>query len=169
MLLLAGQEAERGVGVAADQDGVAALEDLVEGGDADGRESLAVVVGGGSVPGTVDDTVDGSQGKGVVEEGAEEFDDAAERTVTDEDEGEDELGQPGLGDGQVKQDMVVGGEVGVEGEAEGVLGVAGGPVDELAADLVLGGEGQDLTLGGAEGLGGTGGGREWADGEIDFW
>src|SRR6185503_5644166 len=117
VLLLAEQEAERGVGVAADQDRAAGLEDLVQGGDADGTEVLAVVVAGGDGHGAADDVVNGAQGKGVVEEVAEQLDDAAQGAMADEDQSEDELAQPGLGDGQVEQGAVVAGGTrsGVEG------------------------------------------------------
>jgi hypothetical protein len=42
----------------------------------------------------------------VIEEVAEQFGDAAERTVTDEDQGEDELADPGRGDREVEEHPV---------------------------------------------------------------
>jgi hypothetical protein len=93
---------------------------------------------------------------------------AAGGAVADEDQAEGQLAQPGLGDGEVQEDAAVLG-VGVEGGVEGLLGLVGLLVDELAADVVLGGEvgdglcageglqGRALALAGVERLGGTGG------------
>jgi hypothetical protein len=76
-----------------------------------------------------------------IEEVAEQFGDAAERTVADQDQGEDELADPGLGDREVEEDAVVaGGSVGGEGVLEGLLGLVGLVVDEFATDVVLPGE-----------------------------
>jgi hypothetical protein len=103
-----------------------------------------------------------------IEEVAEQFGDAAERTVADQDEGEDELADPGLGDREVEEDAVAsGGWVVGEGVVERLLGLVGLVVDELAADLVLLGElrercgvgesveGQLLSLGPCESFGGA--------------
>jgi hypothetical protein len=105
-----------------------------------------------------------------IEEVAQQFGDAAERAVADEDQGEDELADPGLGDREVEEDAVVaGGPLGGEGVVEGLLGLVSLVVDELAADLVLLGElsdgfgaGQDvqrqsLSLRRGESLGRAGG------------
>jgi len=79
------------------------------------------------------------------------------------------LPQPGLGHGEVKEDTVLVGSR-VEGVAEGLVGPVGLLVDELAADVVLGGEvsdglcagqsseGQLLALVGIESMGGRSGG-----------
>ena len=58
--------------------------------------------------GAGDDVMDIAHGDGEVEEVAEQFDDATVGTVADEDQGQDQLPQPGLGDGQIKEDAVVG-------------------------------------------------------------
>jgi hypothetical protein len=85
--------------------------------------------------------VDRAHGEVEIEEVAEQFGDAAERAVADQDQGEDELADPGLGDWEVEEDpVVVGGSVGGEGVIEGVLGLVGLVIDELAADLVPVGE-----------------------------
>jgi hypothetical protein len=103
-----------------------------------------------------------------IEEVAEQFGDAAKGTVTDQDQGEDELADPGLGDREVEEHPVVaGGSVGREGVIEGLLGLVGLVVDELAADLMLVGdsrdgcgagervEGESLSLGRVQLLGGA--------------
>jgi hypothetical protein len=148
---------------------VAGLEDLVVGADADAGEVLTVVVAAGRGHGTVDDVVDDAQGEGVVEEVAEQFVDAAQRAVADEDQAEGQLVQPSLGDGKVKEDGAVLG-VRVEGVSEGLLRFVGLLVDELAADVMGGGEvadglcagegveGQMLALVRRESFGGDGGG-----------
>jgi hypothetical protein len=104
-----------------------------------------------------------------IEEVAEQLGDAAERTVTDEDQGEDELADPGLGDREVEEHPVVsGGWFRGEGVIDGLLSLLGLVVDELAADLVLLGElgdgcgarecveSESLSLGRGQILGGAG-------------
>jgi hypothetical protein len=70
--------------------------------------------------------------------------------VADEDSRQDELAEPGFGDGEVEED---GGCVGrgVEGAFEGVFGLGLLLVDELAADVVLFGQARD-TATPAEGI-----------------
>ena len=100
---------------------------------------LLPVEGAGPGHGGAGDVVDGAQRERAVEQVAEQFVDAAVGTVADQEQGQDELLQPGLGDRQVEEDGVVGGEVGGEGLGEGLLGLVGLLVDELAADVVVGG------------------------------
>ena len=54
----------------------------------------------------------------------------------DQHQGQDQLPQPGLGDGQVEEDVVGAGR-GVEGVGQGVRGGVGLLIEELAADLML--------------------------------
>jgi hypothetical protein len=139
--------------------------------DADAGAVLAVMVAAGGGHGPPDDVVDGAEGERVVGEVAQPFDDAAARATADEDQAEDKLVPPVLGDGQGKEDAVVGdGVLGavVKGLTEGVWGLVGLPVDELTAGLVLGGEpaersgagagleGEVLALAGGEVFGGAG-------------
>src|SRR5262249_44474041 len=99
----------------------------------------------------VDEVVDGAEAEGVVEEVAEQFDDAAVGAVADQDQAEGQLPQPGLGDGQAEQDTL-GVRVGCrEGGVEGLLGLGGLPVDEFAGDVGGGGEGGE-GVGGGRGL-----------------
>jgi hypothetical protein len=113
--------------------------------------------------------VDRAHGEVEIEEVAEQFGDAAERTVADQDKGEDKLADPGLGDREVEEDAVAsGGWVVGEGVVERLLGLVGLVVDELTADLVLLGElrercgvgesveGQLLSLSRCESFGGAG-------------
>jgi hypothetical protein len=144
MVLLAQQVALGGRGVDADEDGATRLEDLVLGPDADPGQVLALVDRAGDGDGLRDEVVDGPHGEVGIEEVAQQFGDAAERAVADEDQGEDEWADPGLGNREVEEDaVVVGGRVGGEGVLEGVSGLVGLVVEEFAADLVLLGELRD--------------------------
>jgi hypothetical protein len=138
-LLQAQQEAEGGVGITADQDRSATLEDLVQSSDADIGEILIGVVLLGQRHGASDDVMDVAHGDGGVEEVAEQFDDAAVGTVADEDQRQDQLPQPGLGDGEMEEDLI-GGGFGLEGPCQGVPGDVGLLVEELAADLMTAGQ-----------------------------
>jgi hypothetical protein len=112
--------------------------------------------------------VDRAHGEGVIEEVAEQLGDAAERTVSDEDQGEDELSGPGPGDREVEEDLVVSGRFRGEGVIEGLLGLVGLMVDELSTDLMLLGDPREgcgagehverkaLSLGGVEPFGRAG-------------
>ena len=81
--------------------------------------------------------MDRAQGERIVEEVGEQFADAAEGTVADEGQAEDELAEPGFGDGEPEEKLgrVDGGRG--EGLVEGVVGVVELLVDEFAADVVL--------------------------------
>jgi hypothetical protein len=169
VFFLAEQVAVGGLGVDPDEDRATGLEDLIIGTDADSGQVLAIVDLTGGVDGLLDDVVNRSHREVVIEEVAEQFGDAAERTVPDEDQSEDELADPGLGDREVEEDPVVSvGWFRVEGVIEGLLSLVSLVVDKLAADLVLLGELGDggraresveseaLSLGRAEILGGAG-------------
>jgi hypothetical protein len=144
MLFLAEQVAVGGLGIDADEDGATGLEDLVIGPDADSGQVLALVDLTGGGDGLLDDVVHRPHGEVVIEEVAEQFSDAAERTVSDEDQGEDELADPGLGDREVEEHPVVtGGCFRVESVVEGLLSLVGLVVDELATDLMLLGDSRD--------------------------
>ena len=130
---------------------------------------MAIVDLTGGVDGLLDDVVNRPHGEVVIEEVAEQFGDATERTVSDEDQGEDELADPGLGDREVEEDAVVsGGWFRGEGVIEGLLSLVGLVVEELAADVMVLGdsregcgadervEGEALSLGGVQLLGGAG-------------
>ena len=136
VLLLAEQVTERGGGIDAHEDRPSGLKDLVMGADADAGQVVRPVDLLGPRDGRVDDVVDGPQGELGVEEVAQKRDHAAVRTVADQDQREDQLTEPGLGDRQVEQDLI-GRPLRVEGGSEGVLGGVGLLVEELAADLML--------------------------------
>ncbi len=139
VLLLAQEVAERGGGVDTHQDRVAGLEDLVMGSDADGGQVVRVVDRAGPGDGGLDDVMDGAQGGLGVEEVTQQRDDAAVRAVTGQDQGEDQLTEPGRGDRQVEEDLL-GRWRRVEGVVQGELGGVGLSVEELAADLMLAGQ-----------------------------
>ena len=155
------------MGPGADQDRLLGLVDLVVGADADRGQLLALVGGAGPADGGRDDVGDAAQRERVVQQVAQELDDAAEGTVADQDEPQDDLTDQALGDGEVKQDTLVRGG-GDKGLVEGLPRLVGLPVDELAADVVLAGEagdrlragegayGQALALVGGKVLGGAG-------------
>lgn len=65
--------------------------------------------------------------------------------MTDEDQSEDELPQPRLGDGQMENDLVVG-CCGGKRLVKGLLGLGGLLVDELAADVMFFGDVADRLL-----------------------
>jgi hypothetical protein len=89
----------------------------------------------------VNDVGDRADGHAEIKDVAEELDDAAERTVADEDQGEDDLAQQRLGNRDGEQDLfVVVVRFGCEGAVEGLLCLAGLLIDELAADVVFVGE-----------------------------
>ena len=71
-----------------------------------------------------------------VEEVAKQFDHAAVRTMADQHQGQDQLPQPSLGDGQIEKHLVGLGR-GSEGLAERLLGGVSLLVEELPADLML--------------------------------
>jgi hypothetical protein len=95
----------------------------------------------GSGGGRGEDVVDGAEGDVEVEQVSEQVDDASIRAVAAEGQGQDQLAQPGPGDGQPEEE-VIGPVIGrwVEGQIEPSLGAAQLLVDELPADEVLGGD-----------------------------
>jgi len=60
--------------------------------------------------------------------------------VADEAESEDELSQPGFGDGEAEKELGLVGGLGFEGVFEGMVGVVKLLVDEFVADVMLVGE-----------------------------
>ncbi len=81
-----------------------------------------VALAGGRYGG-VDDVEDRAQRDGVIEQITQEFDDAAQRAVANQHQAQDQLPQPGLGHGQVKQHLFVR-RLGSEGVAESLVGGA---------------------------------------------
>src|SRR5438270_3656078 len=96
------------------------------------------------------DVMDSPHRQRIVKEVVKEFADATERTVADEGQAEDQLAEPGLGNGEPEEELGRLGRGGGEGLREGVVGVGPLLVDELAANLVLVSQGSD-------GLAGQGG------------
>ena len=87
--------------------------------------------------------MDAAQGERLVKEVVEQFRDATERTVADQQQAEHELPKPVFGDRQGKADRVgVGGPWG-ESLVERVLGLLALLGNELATDLVFLGQGAD--------------------------
>ena len=142
VLLLTQQVAEGGGGIDAHQDRVAGLEDLVMGPDADGGQVVRAVDLAGPSDGGLDHVMDGAQRGLGVEEVAQQGDDAAVGAVAGQDQGEDQLTEPGLGDRQVEEDLL-GRSRRVEGVVQGEPGGVGLLVEELAADLMLAGQSGD--------------------------
>ena len=136
VLLLAQQVTERGCSVDGHEDRPCGLEDLVMGADADAGQVVGPVDFLGLCNGGVDDVVHGSQGELGVEVVAEQFDHAAVRTMADQHQGQDQLPQPSLGDGQIEKHLVGLGR-GSEGLAQRLLGGVSLLVEELPADLML--------------------------------
>jgi hypothetical protein len=81
--------------------------------------------------------MDRSYRHGIVEEVVEQFGDAADGAVADEGEAQDQLAEPGLGDGQPEEQLRRISRRRGEGVVEGVVGVVQLLVDELAADVLL--------------------------------
>lgn len=136
MLFLTQEIAVGGIGSDADQDGISGLEDLVVQANADSRQIGLSVVALDQGHGAVEDIEDRAHGEVLVEEVPEQFDDPPEGAMADQSEGQNELSNPGLGDGEVKEDLVLG-RCGLEGLLEGLLGLVGLLVGEFAADIVL--------------------------------
>jgi hypothetical protein len=132
------QGIETGAGpIGTDQHGLAGLEDLVVGADADGSAILLVVEAACRGDGLMQDVGERSQRQRIIEEVAEQFLDAAERTVAEERKTEDELLEPRLGEGEPEEKLRRVGRCWVEGLVDRVVGVVELLVDELAADVVL--------------------------------
>ena len=110
------------------------LEDLVVAADPNTAEILSTVVLLGWADGCLDGVEYRAQGNGVIEEVAQQFDDATQRAVANQHEAEDQLTQPLLGDGEVEQHLVVG-RLGSERIVERAVGNRALLVDELAADI----------------------------------
>jgi hypothetical protein len=140
-MFLGAEQVAVGAGdIGTDEHGLAGLENLVVGTDADGSEILLVVEAACRGDGLVQDVVDRSQGERIIEEVAEQFLDATERAVANEGKTEDELTEPGFGDRKREEEL---GRVGVgwvEGLVDGVVGVVELVVDELATDVMLVGQ-----------------------------
>src|SRR5215831_693170 len=98
MLFKTKKVAISGTSVGTDQHRVAGLKDLVVNANRDAGQILAGVdlLRGGD--GAVDDVVDRTQRDWVVEEVGKQLDDAAKGTVADEDQGQDQLANPGAAD-----------------------------------------------------------------------
>ena len=167
MFLPTQQVAEGGSHVGADQHGPVGLVDLVVRPDAHRGQVLRGVVPARVCHRRADDVVDRAQGDRVVKQVAEQFDDAAQGTMAEQDQGQHQLVEPGPRDRQVEKDFLVGRRR-REGLVKGALGLGRLLVDELATDLVLIGEGgdrftrqrvkgQSLALQGQQGLRGCGG------------
>ncbi len=101
------------------------------------------IVRAGVGDGPLQDVVDRADRQGVIEEVGEQFVDTADGTVADKREAEDQLPQPGFGHGQPEEELRRWGRWWSERSVEGVVGVAELLIDELAADLVLIGQGRD--------------------------
>ena len=139
VLLQAQEVAERRGGADAHEDRPSGLKDLVMGPDPDPGQVVGAVDLLGRRHGGADHVMDGPQRDLGVEEVGQEGDDAAVGTVTGQDQGEDQLPEPRLGDRQVEED-VLGRSRWVEGVLQGDLGGVGLLVEELAADLMLPGQ-----------------------------
>jgi hypothetical protein len=130
------------VDLGGDEHGLACLEDLVQSGESDSGKILLLVDGVGFGHGLMEDVVDGADGEGVVEQVVEDLPDASKGTVADQNQGEDELAQPRLGDRQPEEQII--GFIGRgKGEIKTMLSLVELLVDELAADSVAVGESRD--------------------------
>jgi hypothetical protein len=118
MLLLAQEITEGGCGVDAHEDRPADLKDLIMEADPDAVQVIPVVDLPGRRDGGVDDVMDGPQGERDVEKVGQQLDHAAVRTATDQDQRQDQLSEPGLGDRQVEEDLI-GGPNRLEGVPKG--------------------------------------------------
>jgi hypothetical protein len=126
--------------VGPDQDGAAGLEGLVVGADADtGEVLLAVDLACGS-DSLMQDVMDSADRQGMVEEILQQLTDTTDGAVADEGEAEDQLTKPGLGDGQPVQQCRRIGRGWGEGVLEGAFGLVELLVDELATDVLVGGD-----------------------------
>jgi len=84
--------------------------------------------------------VDRTQRDAVVEQITQQFDNAAERTMTDQHQAEDQLSQPRLGHRQIEEHLIVSSLVRAEGFVQGLRGGGGLLVNKLATDLVIAGQ-----------------------------
>lgn len=121
----------------ADQDGLAALLDFIMGADADLGKFCLLVTDPGLLGGLARAVVDGAHREREVEQVVQQFHHAALRTVTDQQQRDDEASQPAFGHGQVEKDALVVGRGRRKGLAEGLFGLVDLPVDERATDVVF--------------------------------
>jgi hypothetical protein len=119
------------------------LEDLVQGDGLHAREVLVVVDGLGFGDGVFDNGVNPAERDGTVEQAVEHLLSAAQGRMADEDTSEDELAEPGFGDGEMEEDVGIGRRPRGESAVEGVLGFVLLLVDELATDVMLFGQVRD--------------------------
>ena len=167
MIFLAEQEAVGGRGIDADEDRLLGLEDFIDQADVDGAQDVLVIDGAGADHGFANDVVDGAEGNMAAQAIVEVMDDAAVATAAIEQQGKDVLPKPFLGDGKVKEDVVVVRRR-CESLIEGLLGDVDLLMDELTTDVGLLGQsgdgegaaerpqGQVAPLRRRHGLGGTG-------------
>jgi hypothetical protein len=174
------QETESRAGIDPHQDGITRREDLVQEADADAGAVVLLVDSAGLRAGAVNDVVHASQGALMIEDVRQQFDHAAGRTMADQNQAQDQLPQPRLGDREVEEDVIGSGQ-GSEGLAEDRFGGVNLLIDELPADLVLTGQPGDRfgpgerldgqfssrlrqeSLGGTRGIDMCGRGPAWAD------
>lgn len=104
--------------------------------DADKGEILLLVETLGLIDCLLEDVVDGADREGMIEQVSEQFTDATERAVADEDQAQDQLAQPRSGDGQPEEQILWGSGRG-EGQVETLVGLVQLLIDELAADVVV--------------------------------
>ena len=128
--------------VSADENGLAILKNLVKARDADVGEILRAVVGACLVDGVMNDVMHGADRQVDAEEIAAKFVNAAIGTVADQGQTEGGLLEPILGDGQMEEDLLVGGG-GREGIVQGGLGTVALLIDKLATDTRIVGQAGD--------------------------
>src|SRR3954454_20805984 len=107
MIFAAQQKAVAGGGVGTYQDGAAILKDFIQRGDFEVGQVWRIVVGPSFGDRLLMNVVHGAEGDGASEQIAEKLDDATIGAVADEGQGEDDLPQPGFGDGQIEEDLLV--------------------------------------------------------------
>ncbi len=107
--------------------------------DADAGQVVGAIDLLGPRHGSLDHVMHGPQRERGVEEVAQEGDHTAVGAVTGQDQGEDQLTEPRLGDRQVEEDLLVRSRR-IEGVLQGELCRVGLLVEELAADLMLAGQ-----------------------------
>ena len=153
--------------VGPDQPRPTGLENLVVGTAAKAGQVWLLREAAGRGHGLLDEVGNGAQGQRLVEPVAEQFASPPERTRADEHQSQDQLSQPGLGDGHPEKPLVGLAVVAVNGLVQSVVGVVELLVNERAADLVSGGplaerlasegvKGPLLALVGEQGVGGSG-------------
>lgn len=134
MGFLAEQKTIRRGGVDADEHWRLRLEDLIQQADVDGVERLLSGDAAGDGNGLVDDVVDRAEAHVAAETIVKVVDDAAVATAAIEQQGNDVHPQPFLGDGKLKEDLIIV-VCRCERLFERLLGDIDLLVDKLAADL----------------------------------